>query len=167
MNLGLKLGKKITRLLIFFFNSSAWVALWLPLCLYPSHLFLKITLELVIIFVPAHDRKKKYRDNPPRRQPVDNKAVKARSEEPHKEKPGFCFPSDMEGSSGMKPLGPDSSDLPDICWITCWKDYNCLPRASLQRPKHNIGFILYIAHTVLPSVHHKGTVWLSETFRKQ
>lgn len=57
MDFGLKLCKKITRILIFFFNCPAWAALWLPLCLNPSHLFLKITLELMIIFVPAHGRK--------------------------------------------------------------------------------------------------------------
>lgn len=56
VNVGLKFGNKITRLtIIIFFSSPAWAALWLPLCHYPSHLFLKIALELVII--SAHDRK--------------------------------------------------------------------------------------------------------------
>lgn len=58
MDFGLKLVKKMTRLLnYYFFNSPAWATLWLPLCHYPSHLFRKITLELAIVFVPAHDGK--------------------------------------------------------------------------------------------------------------
>lgn len=50
------LAIKLQDLWLFsFFSSPAWAALWLPLCHYPSRLFLKITLELVII--SAHDRK--------------------------------------------------------------------------------------------------------------
>lgn len=153
----------------FFFSSPAWAALWLPLCRYPSHLFLKITLELVIIFVPAHDR-----TNIKITHPADSHWI-TRLSKPEvrsstKEEPGFCFPSDTDGSSWMKPLALDSSDLSDIWWITCWKEHICtssFPRASLQRRQHNICLTPYIAHVFLISWYHWGLVGASKTFRKQ